>query len=447
MVATTPGRRSTFSARLNRSLIGDGDARIGVVSRLPFLGPAALMAAALLLPDRLWTTLLAGTAAFIAIAFIWAWALARGLAAERRLLFGWVSVGDRMEEEFALFNRSALPALWVEIRDHSNLPGYRIGAVRSVGAGDYARWRQSSVCVRRGQYHLGPWEILSGDPFGLFRVSRRYEASQEIVIHPPIHTALPIPLPPGHVEGRSRSRERSPLATINAATVREYQTHDPYRRIHWPTTARRGSLSVRQFERDAAGDIRLVIDCHAAVQLGEGADGTEEQAVLLAASLVARALGETRSAGLNAYGREPQIVTPGLGEGQQWRVLRALALLRADGEIDLNRALRELGRSARRGSAAVIITPTVDAGWLPQLAQLTRQGVECRVVLLDRASFGGEGHSEALRQAINRLGIRCAVVRRGELGRPVATEAHHGYWEFRVTGTGKAVAVRRPEDA
>ncbi|HRO25635.1 MAG TPA: hypothetical protein PLR07_15215, partial [Promineifilum sp.] len=115
MVATTPGRRSTFPDRLNRSLIGDGDARIGVVSRLPFLGPAALVAAALLLPDRLWTTLLAGTAALIAIAFIWAWALARGLAAERRLLFGWVSVGDRMEEEFALFNRSALPALWVEI--------------------------------------------------------------------------------------------------------------------------------------------------------------------------------------------------------------------------------------------------------------------------------------------------------------------------------------------
>jgi uncharacterized protein (DUF58 family) len=447
MVATHSDRRSTWSARLNRGLIGDGDARLSVRSRVPFLWLAGLASAALLLSDRLWTTLLAGTAALIAIAFIWAWALARGLAAERRLLYGWVSVGDRMEEEFALFNRSGLPALWVEIRDQSSLPGYHIGAARSVGASDHVRWRHASICVRRGQYRLGPWEIVSGDPFGLFRVSRRYEATQEIIIHPPIHTALPIPLPPGRVEGRTRSRERSPRATVNAATVREYQPHDPWRWIHWPTTARRDSLHVRQFERDAAGDIRLVLDCRAAAQLGEGPDGTEEHAVLLAASLAAQALNEMRDIGLNAYGRTPQIVLPGLGEGQQWRILRALALLRADGEIDLSRALRELGRSARRGSAAIIITPTADAAWLPQLAQLARQGVECQIVLLDRPSFGGEGNSEVLRRAINRLGMRCAIVRRGELGRPIAEAAHHGYWEFRVTGTGKAVAVRRPEDS
>ena len=444
MVATFAGRWSTWSARLNRGLLGDPSARIRVRFRLPFLWLAFSLAGALLLPDRLWTTLLIGIAGLIGIAFIWARILARGLAAERRLKYGWVSVGDRLEEEFALSNRSGLPALWVEIRDQSNVPGYRIGAVRSINANDSTRWRQSSVCSRRGQYHLGPWEIISGDPFGLFHVSRRYEATQEIIIHPPIHSALPIPLPPGRVEGRARSRERSPLATVNVATVRDYHINDPYRWIHWPTTARRDALYVRQFERDAAGDIRLVVDCQAAVQLGEGPAGTEEHAVLLAASLAAKALSEMRDIGLVAYAREAQIVPPGLGEGQQWRVLRALALLRADGEVDLNRALRELGNSARRGSAAIIITPTADATWLPQLAQLTRQGIECQVLLLDRPSFGGEGHSETLRRAINLLGIRCATVRCGELGRPITEEAQRGFWEFKVTGTGKAVAVRRP---
>ena len=433
-----------WSARLNRGLLGESDARISVRFRLPFLWLVVLLAAALLLPDRIWTTLLIGLFGLIAIAFIWARVLARGLAAERRLKYGWVSVGDRLEEEFAVFNRSGLPALWVEIRDHSNVPGYRIGAVRSVGAADSVRWRQSSVCSRRGQYHLGPWEIVSGDPFNLFWVSRRYDAAQELIIHPPIHTALPIPLPPGRVEGRSRSRERSPQATVNAATVRDYHVHDPYRWIHWPTTARRDALYVRQFERDAAGDIRLVLDCQAAAQLGEGPDGTEEHAVLLAASLAARALSEMRDIGLNAYAREPQIVPPGLGEGQQWRILRALALLRADGDVGLDRALREFGTSARRGSAAVIVTPTAEPGWLPQLAQLARQGIECQVLLLDRPSFGGEGNSETLRRAISLLGIRCATIRRGEIGRPVVEEAHRGFWEFKVTGTGKAVAVRRP---
>ena len=126
---------------------------------------------------------------------------------------------------------------------------------------------------------------------------------------------------------------------------------------------------------------------------------------------------------------------------------RVWALLRADGDTDLARVLREFGVSARRGSAAVIITPAVETDWLPQLAQLARQGVECQVILLDRASFGGEGNSETLRQTINLLGVRCATLRQGDLGRPIVEEEHQGFWEFKITGTGKAVAVRRPPGA
>jgi uncharacterized protein (DUF58 family) len=439
-------RWARWSGRWQRGLLGDTEARIDLRLRLPFFCLAALLLAALLLPDRIWTTLLIGLAGLLLVAFLWARALARGLSAERRLRFGWVSVGDRLEEEFVLTNRAGLPALWVEIRDETNVPGYGAGAVRAVGADDRTQWRQGSVCTRRGQYHLGPWAIESGDPFGLFRVSRRYDSRQEIIIHPPIHTSLPIPLPPGRSDGRARTRERSWQAAGSAAGVREYHSQDPYHWIHWPTSARRDSLYVRQFDRDAAGDIWLVIDAQAAAQLGEGAQSTEEHAVLLAAALAARALDDTRGVGLAVFGQQPQLVPPALGAGQQWAILRALALLRADGGIDLGRALQELGDVARRGSAAIIITPTADTGWLPQLTQLSRRGLESHVLLLDRAGFGGAGNSEALRATIALLGYRCRLVRRGEVGRPLIEQEHHGFWEFKVTGTGRAVAVRRPSE-
>ena len=116
----------------------------------------------------------------------------------------------------------------------------------------------------------------------------------------------------------------------------------------------------------------------------------------------------------------------------------------ADGDIDLGRALQELGDVARRGSAAIIITATADAGWLPHLTQLSRRGLESHVLLLDRASFGGQGSSEALRATIALLGYRCQLLRRGEVGRPLVEAEHHGFWEFKVTGTGRAIAVRRP---
>ena len=71
---------------------------------------------------------------------------------------------------------------------------------------------------------------------------------------------------------------------------------------------------------------------------------------------------------------------------------------------------------------------------------------ESHVLLLDRPSFGGTGSSEALRTTIALLGYRCQVVQRGEVGRPLVEQQHRGFWEFKVTGTGRAVAVRRPSE-
>jgi uncharacterized protein (DUF58 family) len=288
--------------------------------------------------------------------------------------------------------------------------------------------------------------LHSGDPFGIFGVMRRYDDRQEIIIHPPIYTPLPIPLPPGRTEGRTRSRERAWQATSNAATVRDYHDADPFHWIHWPTTARKDKLFVRHFEQDAAGEIWVVLDTEAAVQIGEGLNGTEEHAVLMAASLAARAISEMRGVGLAAYGREPQVVIPALGQGQQWRILRALALLHCDGQTDLSRSLHEFIDTARRGSAAIILTPRADGDWLPALHALNGRGIECHVILLDRPSFGGQGFSDGLYRTIQLLGYNCRVIKQGDLGRPLVDEERHGFWEFKVTGTGKAIAVRRPTD-
>lgn len=412
--------------------------------RLPLLWLALLAVAAIALPDRVWNTLLIGFGGMFGAGYLWVWFLAQGLHAKRHLHFGWVAVGDRLEETLEIRNDSGLPALWVEVVDSSNVPGYRAAVVRSVGAGQVDRWRETAVCRQRGSFHLGPWFIRSSDPFGIFQLVRHYPQTTDIIIHPPVHGNLPVSLPVGRTSGHARRQERNWQATINTASVREYQRQDPLNWIHWRTTARKGALFVKQFDQDSAGDVWLVLDLQTAVQLGSGLQGTEEQAVLLAASLSAQAIGQNRAVGVAGYGRSPQIVPPGRGQGQAWKNLRALALVQADGEADFSAALADLRHIAQRGSTAVLITASHNPAWLPALLPLAHSGVQSTVLLLDRATFGGEAGSEGLREAIRQLGFPCQLIRRGELGQPLSEESHHGYWQFKVSPLGKVITIQDP---
>ena len=421
-------------------------AQIKLRLRLPLIWLGVLLVAAFFLPDRVWNTLLIGIGGLFIVAYVWVWQLAKGLRAERRLRFGWVAVGDHLQEEFALFNAAELPALWVEIKDASNVPGYSAAIVQSMGAHQNGAWRKTAVCIQRGQFTLGPWAIRSGDPFGIFQVTRHYPVSHEIIIHPPIHGHLPISLPAGQSNGRVRARQRALQVTINAASVRNYLPNDPMNRIHWPTSARKGELFVRQFDLDAAGDIWILLDMQTAVQLGKDADSTEEHAVLLAASLAARAVRQNRSVGIVTYGQQPQILPPGQGQGQLWKILRSLALVHADGITDLGAALRDLSRISQKGAAAIIITPNSTPDWLPHLFSLAQKGIQSNVTLLDRASFGGAGASQQQRSAIRQLGFSANIIRCGEVGQPLTTQVQRGVWEFKVTAMGKAIPVRKPSD-
>ena len=119
--------------------------RLTLRSWWPVVWLLFVLAAAILLPGRVWNTLLAGLGGLYVVAFLWARQLAKGLRGTRRLRFAWVSVGDRLSEQFGISNSSLLPAFWVEVVDDSSVPGYTAGVVHSVGGNDVQRWRTSAI--------------------------------------------------------------------------------------------------------------------------------------------------------------------------------------------------------------------------------------------------------------------------------------------------------------
>jgi uncharacterized protein (DUF58 family) len=121
----------------------------------------------------------------------------------------------------------------------------------------------ATLCVtptRRGRFGLGPIEVSSRGPLGLFTARRRLAVHGAVTIWPRLRPVTPQVLaqvvPALETAGAAeRTRHREDLYG-----VREYQPGDDINRIHWRSSARRGALVVREFERPTAPETTIVLD-------------------------------------------------------------------------------------------------------------------------------------------------------------------------------------------
>ncbi len=232
---------------------------------------------------------------------------------------------------------------------------------------------------------------------------------------------------------------------MSVDTVREYIPGDPLRSIHWPTSARRDSLYVRQFEHTPSSDWWIFLDLDKRIQTGEGSDSTVELGVILAASLADKGLRQGHAVGLVYCGKELARIPPQHHSGQLMDILRSLALA-TTGESSLADLLTIENRSLQRGASLILITPNVTAEWIAPLLRMSDNQIASTVFLLNPLSFGGSASPDRAGRLLNYYGIAHTVVERELLNRPEARPGTQGQWEWRIVGPGKTVPVRQPKN-
>lgn len=367
--------------------------------------------------------------------WIWSVLSLRGIKFRRSARTLRAQVGQIFEERFEIENESLLPRLWIEVRDESPLPGTEGSRVFTMIEGRSSRsYLARTRLVRRGVFSLGPTVIASGDLFGLFPVSFNVTPQESLLVYPMMVDVNHFPLPPGLLTGGEALRRRTHQITPNAAGVRDYTPGDPLNRIHWISTARRRRLMAKEFELDPLADVWIFLDAAENEQASlpeEPLDfhildfwktsgkiplspSTEEYGVSIAASLARSFLRRGRAVGLVAGGQHVTLITPDRGGRQLGKILEALALLKAVGEVPLRGLVETQVKHMTRGSTVILITPSVQ----PQIAiivdYLVQRGLRPIVVLLDSESFGGIYGTDELAFQITALGINVRVVRNGD---------------------------------
>jgi uncharacterized protein (DUF58 family) len=396
-------------------------------------------------PSRTWTILLVGLGGLWLISFLWAWNLSKHLTILREMRYGWVQVGDVLEERFTLKNASWLPATWVEIADHSTLPGYDASAATGVDASSKNQWRRTGTCNRRGLYQLGDTSLHAGDPFGIYSVTVTDPAKATLMVMPPVVPLPHLDIIPGGYSGEGRPIPDAPERTVDASSVREYIPGDSMRLVHWKTTAKHAKPYVRLFDGTPAGDWWILLDLQADAQVGSGRDSTEEHGVILAASLADRGLRANRGVGLVMNGKRLDWLPPRTGSGQRWEILRRLALA-TPGETSLGEVLERIRPDLGRNTSLLIITPTRSTDWFITLPLLARRGIRPTVLLLDLHTFDNKRDNSAIAAELKKMHVPCHILPREMFDQPEAQPGTQGQWEWRVSALGKAIPVRAPED-
>ena len=292
----------------------------------------------------------------------------------------------------------------------------------------------------RGGFALGPTRISSGDPFGIFRTTMILRSSDSLVVLPMLVNVSAFLSPPGMLPGGQVIRRKSQDVTPHASGVREYVPGDPLKRIHWPTSIRRNSLMVKEFEQDPQSEVWLFLDTYRSAHISKSDEPTEvpptddllllkrrkvklppstlEYSISAVASLAHYFLAGRRSVGLvTASGRMYKIIPAERSERQEAKILEALAFINAESFYTLPSLVTAQMGQLPQGSSAILISPTFYPELLVAVDSLQRRNLRPVVVLLMTLSFGSRTDNEELARSLEERRVPvCRVYCGQELG-------------------------------
>lgn len=274
------------------------------------------------------------------------------------------------------------------------------------------------VTARRwGRHSLGTVHV------GLTGGARLFAAQADVVL--PTIEVFPVPPPTGaplvptdllHRIGEHAGRVAGEGTEFGG--VRVYTPGDRLRRVHWPTTTRRGRLHVSTYAVERAADVVIAVDGFSDASANGAAQGTLDRSLRGAVGLVQAYLRSADRVGVVVLGGGARWFAPGSGP-RQWHAV-AEALLQARHDPHVVGPLRLPRAAVPPGSLVILLSPLLEEAAVAAVASLRERGSPVVVVdVLVEEPQGGDDPVFELARRLWRLDRQALMHRLAEHGVPV----------------------------
>jgi len=373
-------------------------------SRLPLLVLFFLIGAIFKIP---WLTIFSATLIVVIwIAYYWQKHSLDNVHYRRRWHYRRGFPQEHTRVQIEVENKKMMPLSWFHVSDPWPLAiapeDSTILAPSAIpGQGEMVniyslRWFERSIrnyeliFRKRGIYRVGPAEMKSGDLFGIFEKTE-IQTSQDFL------TVFPELLPPWEIHlrtedpfGDRRTRRRLFEDPNQPIGVRAYHPKDEFRRIHWPATARTGSLQVKVYQPVSFQILVICLNVSTTEQpwLGTSQD-LLEQLIKVSATLVQQSLQAGYSVGLIsngylAHADHPFHIAPGRSRGQLALLLETLAAVTAYTSAPFDSYLAKSLTKLPYGATLVVLTGILTPGLCESLTRLKKYRHNITLISLDK---------------------------------------------------------------
>jgi uncharacterized protein (DUF58 family) len=273
--------------------------------------------------------------------------------------------------------------------------------------------------VPRGRYRFTGARAIVEDPFGLAQRVQPLADASPLLVYPRLARLNVLFAERGlraHGAGRILLRRS---AGFELHSVREYQSGESLRRVHWPSTARRQQLMVKELEDTPRDEIVVVLDAEAGHGSGPPGASSFDAQVRAAGSLLWAHARRGRNARL--------VVTSGMGDEavsvrsyeRDWpRALEILAVAEQNGGRPVETILTDQAGAATHARDLAVVTAALRPALVETLISRAAARQQVSVVHVDAASFAGRRRgavgTDAAVLRLESAGIAVAIFRRGD---------------------------------
>lgn len=370
----------------------------------------------------------------------WLWAVLSGRGVTVRIHVDPPSVvaGDSLEMHVEVENRSVLPAMGCEVTLGLSEMGARDATMISGTLSPRKTWRGTRLSepVWRGVYDLEPPACTLCDPLGLTRVRKAVGARPQVVVVPRVPRVDGLSPVTAGLVGAGGLRGSGGRGAGEFRAIRPHQPGEPLSRIHWPSTARTGSLMLRELEDAPRADGMVVLDGTGSAVIGRRPGDTFELQVELAAGLADGVLRHGKPVMVLVHGARDEFLNLEPVPADRQRLLQSLAGVSPAAAQPVGEAIARAMAHGSRALSVVVVSAGHDPGLLASLQHLARTRVGVFLIHVSASSF--LGLQQALEEEkrflvrLQSVGIPVLHVRKGDDPGAVLSDiraAGTGAWE------------------